>query len=134
MKVFTIRVQVGDGIHGSETEHIVVVIVEINGVNIGQVQLAGGDYETAVGIANGLKNLADSGFDLTVMLPEVGKVVSTAKSRNNGNGTTQENQGPQHRVGCPSCGNKDLDSLSMDLEGQLVMCEKCGWRKSNGAH
>ncbi len=70
MKVFTIQVKQGDGIPGSETQHIVKVIVEEDGVNLGQIRLAGGDFETAKGIAFGLKALSDGGTDLTEILPE----------------------------------------------------------------
>ncbi len=69
MKVFTIQVKVGDGIPGSETEHLVKIITEVDGVTIGQVKLAGGDLENATGIAYGLKNLSDGGTDLMEILP-----------------------------------------------------------------
>ncbi len=69
MKEFTIQVKKGDGIKGSETEHIVKVIIEVDGANIGQVRLAGGDLDNAAGIAYGLKNLSDGGTDLMEILP-----------------------------------------------------------------
>ncbi len=69
-KLFRIQVCRGDGIEGSETEHIVKVIVEDDGVTIGQIRLAGGDLENATGIAYGLKNLSDGGTDLMEILPE----------------------------------------------------------------
>lgn len=68
-KTFTIQVKIGDGVAGSDTEHIVVVIVEVDGIIQGQVRMAGGDYDNAVGIAYGLKELSDGGTDLQDFLP-----------------------------------------------------------------
>ncbi len=71
MKEFKLAVVTGDKIPGSDTEHIVRVRVIEDGREIGTTRLPGGDFETAVAIMEGWKNLADSGLDLTGMLPDV---------------------------------------------------------------
>ena len=68
-KTFIIQVRTGDGIPESDTQYLVVVIVEVNGIKLGQVRLAGGDLATAKGIAHSLKNMSDAGTDITEFLP-----------------------------------------------------------------
>ena len=53
--------------------HIVQVTVKIGGREIGKAQLPGGDMANARAMAEGLKALADSGFDLSAMLPTTEK-------------------------------------------------------------
>jgi len=69
MKKFTIQVKIGDGIPGSDTEHIVKVIVEEDGINMGQIRLAAGNFENAKKMAYGLKRVSDGGTDLQDFLP-----------------------------------------------------------------
>ena len=71
MKRFDLAVVTGDGIPGSDLEHLVRIRVYEDGREIGTTRLPGGDYETAKAIMEGWKNLADSGLDLTGMLPDV---------------------------------------------------------------
>ena len=70
MKRFGLAVVEGDGIPGSDLEHLVRIRVFEDGREIGTTRLPGGDYETAVGIMEGWKNLADGGLDLSAMLPD----------------------------------------------------------------
>ncbi len=71
MKRFDLAVIEGDGKPGSDTEHLVRITVVEEGKEIGVTRLPGGDYETAVAIMEGWKSMADSGLDLTGMLPDV---------------------------------------------------------------
>ena len=70
MKRFDLAVIEGDGIAGSDTEHLVRITVIEDGRKIGSTRLPGGDFETAKAIMEGWKALADGGLDLTGMLPD----------------------------------------------------------------
>ena len=70
MKRFDLAVVTGDRIPGSDTEHLVRITVIEDGREIGTTRLPGGDYETAVAIMEGWKSMADSGLDLTGMMPD----------------------------------------------------------------
>ena len=71
MKRFDLAVVTGDGKPGSDTEHLVRLRVYQDGKKLGSTRIPGGDFETAVGIMEGFKAIADSGVDLSAILPDV---------------------------------------------------------------
>jgi len=56
-------------------EHVVQIVIAGDGTGIGKAQLPGGDYGTALAIAEGLKTLTTRGVDLTPMLPDADREV-----------------------------------------------------------
>jgi hypothetical protein len=34
----------------------------------------------------------------------------------------------KHSSGCPVCENRQFDAIGMDMQGQIVSCDKCGWK------
>ena len=69
MKKFKISVHKA-GEAGADDEHVVKVSISKKNQEIGKFCLAGGTLEHATGIALGLKDLVDSGFDLTTFMPD----------------------------------------------------------------
>jgi len=68
MKEFVIEVFKAGKV-GTDTEHVVQVTMKVLGKVVDKVQLPGGDFKNAKGMAEGLKAMADSGIDLMQLIP-----------------------------------------------------------------
>lgn len=35
----------------------------------------------------------------------------------------------RHATGCPKCGNRQFDGVGTNLQGQVISCDACGWKR-----